>query len=257
MWHLKKTMKFNLTFLFLILFFSCNTNEKKIDKSELNDFAKIQIEFVTGDEVMTLHRMSIFKDSKTIKATKEKPYYYYGSKTDSTWTTNVGKSELQLIDEFISKAKNQKDSCSFLSTSIDRYKINIGNKEQINIIGNCDWNGIDYDSLEKIIFEHKFSELKNKREFVADSIIESLNGIWDVSGWKNGALKNKEVTLTRTNDNEPKIEGQYRWTFDKTKMAELKNNLDIDEGSSLIEIRGSTYDIIKIEHNRIELKHLW
>lgn len=228
-----------------------------MDKSGLNDFAEIQIEFVTGDEVMTLHRMSIFKDSTTIKATKEKPYYYYGSKTDSTWTTDIGKSELQLINEFIAKAKTQKDSCSFLSTSIDRYKINIGNEEQINIIGNCDWNGIDYDNLEKKIFDHKFSELKNKREFVADSIVESLKGIWEVSGWKNGTLKNKEVTLTRTNASKPKIEGQYRWTFDKTQMAELKNNLDIDAGSSLIEIRGSTYDIIKIEPNRVELKYLW
>lgn len=250
-------MRFNLTFLFLILLFSCNTNKKEVDKNELNDFANIQIEFVTGDEVMSLHRMSIFKDSKTIKATKEKPYYYYGSKTDSVWTADIGKSEMKLINEFITKAKNQNDSCSFLSTSIDRYKINIENKEQINIIGNCDWNGIDYDSLEKKIFEHKFSELEKKREFVADSIVQSLNGIWDVSGWKNGVLKYKEIILTRTTDNKPKIEGQYRWTFDKIKTSELKNKLDIDEGSSLIEIRGSTYDIISIEPNRIELKYLW
>jgi hypothetical protein len=253
----EKTMKFNLTFLFLILLFSCNTNEKKVDKSELNDFAEIQIDFVSGDEVMILHRMSISKDNTTIKATKEKPYYYYGSKTDSVWTADIGKYELKLINEFITKAENQNDSCSSLSTSIDRYKINIRNKEQINIIGNCDWNGIDYASLEKKIFEHKFFELEKKREFVADSIVQSLEGIWNVSGWKDGVLKNKEVILARTTDIAPKIEGQYRWTFDKTKSSELKMNLDVDEGSSLIEIRGSTYDIISIEPNRIKLKYLW
>ncbi|AUC79967.1 hypothetical protein CW736_11595 [Nonlabens sp. MB-3u-79] len=250
-------MRFHLTILSLILLSSCNTNEKKVEKIALNDFSNIQIDFVTGDEMMILHRMSILKDSTRIRAIKEKPYYYYGSKTDSTWITEIGKSELQLINEFISYAESQKDSCSFLSTSIDRYKIKIEDKKQINIIGNCDWNGIDYDSLEKKIFGNKFSELKNKREFVADSIVESFKGIWDVSGWKNGALKNKEVILTRTNENEPKSDGQYRWNFDKIKMAELKNNLDIDEGSSLIKIRGSTYDIISIESNQIELKHLW
>ena len=120
-----------------------------------------------------------------------------------------------------------------------------------------EWNGIDYDSLESKIFEHKFVELKKKRENVADSLVKSFNGVWDVSGWENGVLKNRNLVLTRTAENKPKIDGIYRWTFDKTKESELKKKLDIDEGSTLIEIGASTYKVLNIENDKIELKYLW
>ena len=232
-------------------------NETSGSTSDLNDFEDIQIEFVTGDEVMVYHEISFTRKGQKIIAKKEQPFYYYGSLTDSTWTTKLEASDLKIIDRFISKAKTQKDSCSFLSTSIDHYKIKIGNKEEMKIIGNCEWDGIDYDYIEKNIFKSHFADLENKRKIVADSIAKSFTGTWDVSGWENGKLTDKEILLTRTNVNKLKTEGQYRWTFDKSNTTALKEDLDIDEGSSLIKIRGSTYKIINISADKIELKHLW
>jgi len=232
-------------------------NETNRDTSDLNDFEDVQIEFVTGDEVKVLHEISFSKTGQKIIAKKVQPYYYYGSMTDSTWTTEVEPSDLKLIDKFISKAKTQKDSCSFLSTSIDHYRIKIGNKKEFKITGNCEWDGIDYNYIEKKIFKSQFAELENKRRIVADSIATSFIGSWDVSGWENGKLTEKDVLLTRTNGNKIEIEGRYRWTFEKTKATALKEDLDIDEGSSLIELRGSTYKIINIGSDKIELRHLW
>lgn len=246
-------MKNHLIILLLILT-SCNSD--KIDKAEIDAFSDIEIRFRTGDERIEFYSMDIFKSGKKIKAIKKSPFYYYGSGTDSTWTTDIGKSDLKLITEFIEKAKTIKDTCSFNSSSIDYYDIKTNGKE-FKIVGNCEWNGIDYDSLEYKIFKHKFIELEKKREIVADSLVRSFNGIWDVSGWENGVLKNRNLVLTRTTEKEQKIDGIYRWTFEKEKEAEFKEKLDIDEGSTLIEIGASTYKVLNIENDKIELKYLW
>jgi len=246
-------MRNHLIILLLILT-SCNSD--KIDKAEFNDFSDIEIRFRTGDERIEFYSMNIFKSREKIKAVKKSPFYYYGSGTDSTWTTEIGKSDLKLITKFIEKAKTTIDTCSFNSSSIDYYDIKTNGKE-IKIVGNCEWNGIDYDSLESKIFKHKFIELEKKREIVADSLAKSFNGIWDVSGWENGVLKNHNLVLTRTTENKPKIDGIYRWAFDKENNSDLKKNLDIDEGSTLIEIRGSMYKVLNIETDKIELKYLW
>ncbi|WP_338732013.1 hypothetical protein [Mangrovimonas cancribranchiae] len=246
-------MRNHLIILLLILT-SCNSD--KIDKAEFNDFSDIEIRYRTGDERIEFYSMEIFKSGEKIKAIKKSPFYYYGSGTDSTWTTEIGKSDLKLITEFINKAKSIKDTCSFNSSSIDYYDIKTNGKE-IKIVGNCEWNGIDYDSLESKIFKHKFIELEKKRKIVADSLARSFNGIWDVSGWENGVLKNRNLVLTRTTEKEPKIDGIYRWTFEKEKEVEFKEKLDIDEGSTLIEIGASTYKVLNIENDKIELKYLW
>ena len=246
-------MKTHLTILLLILT-SCNND--KLEKTEFNDFSDIEIKFRTGDEVIEFYSMKIFKNGDKIKAIKKSPFYYYGSRTDSTWTTEIGKSDLKLISEFVNKAESIKDTCSLNSTSIDYYDIKTNIKE-IKIVGNCEWNGIDYDSLESKLFRQHFAELKKKRENVADSLVKSFNGIWDVSGWENGVLTNRNLILTRITEKKPKIEGIYRWTFDKAEELELKKKLDIDEGSTLIEIGASTYEIMNIEKDKIELKYLW
>ncbi|WP_299307395.1 hypothetical protein [uncultured Psychroserpens sp.] len=246
-------MRNHLIILLLILT-SCNSD--KIDKVEFDAFSDIEIQFRTGDERIEFYSMDIFKSGEKIQAIKKRPFYYYGSGTDSTWITEIRKSDLKLITEFINKAKSIKDTCSFNSSSIDYYNIKT-NGNELKIVGNCEWNGIDYDSLVNKLFKHKFVELKKKREIVADSLVKSFNGAWDVFGWENGVLKNRNLVLTKTTENEPKIDGIYRWTFDKEKSSEFRHNLDIDEGSTLIEIGASTYKVLNIENDRIELKYLW
>lgn len=246
-------MRNHLIILLLILT-SCSSD--KIDKAELNNFSDIEIRFSTGDERIQYYSMDLIKSGKKIKAIKKSPNYYYGTKTDSNWTTEIGKSDLKLLNEFLNKAKTRKDTCSLNSSSLDYYRIKT-NKQEIKIVGNCEWNGIDYDSLEKKIFKHKFIELNKKREYVVDSIVSGFYGIWDVTGWENGALKSKNLVLNRTTENKPKIDGIYRWTFDKTKQAEFKKNLNLGEGSTSIEIGASTYNILNIKKDKIELKYLW
>jgi hypothetical protein len=246
-------MRNHLIILLLILT-SCNSD--KIDEAELNNFSDIEIRFSTGDERIQYYSMAIFKSGEKIKAIKKSPNYYYGSGTDSTWTMEIGKSDLKLLTEFVNKAKTLKDTCSLNSSSTDNYRIKT-NIQEIKIVGNCEWNGIDYDSLEKKIFKHKFIELNKKREFVTDSIVKGFNGIWDVTGWENGVLKNRNLVLNRTTENKPKVDGIYRWTFDKTKQSELKKSLNINAGSTSIEIGASTYKVLKIGTDKIELKYLW
>lgn len=246
-------MKKHFIILLLILT-SCNSD--KIGKADIDAFSDIEIRLRTGDETIEVYMMKIYKSGGKIKAIKNWPNYYYGSATDSTWTTEIGKSDLKLLAEFVEKANTMKDTCSFTSSSIDYYDIKTNGKE-IKIVGNCEWNGTHYFSLEKKIFKHKFLELDKKREIVADSLARSFNGTWDVSGWENGVLKNRNLVLTRLMENRPKIEGFYRWTFDKENNSDLKESLDIDEGSTLIEIRGSMYEILDIKVDQIKLKHLW
>jgi hypothetical protein len=246
-------MRNHLIILFLILT-SCSSD--RIDKADLNNFSDIEIRFSTGDERIQYYSMDLIKSGEKIKAIKKSPNYYYGSKTDSTWTTEIGKSDLKLLTKFINKAKTLKDTCSLNSSSTDYYRIKT-TRQEIKIVGNCEWNGIDYDSLEKKIFKHKFIELNKKREFVTDSIVNGFNGIWDVTGWENGVLKNRNLVLNRTTENKPKVDGIYRWTFDKNKQAEFKQKLNLGERSTSIEIGASTYKIINIEKDRIELNYMW
>ncbi|MFD2726154.1 hypothetical protein [Hyunsoonleella rubra] len=240
--------------IFLLVLNSCNSD--KISKAELDAFSDIEIQFWTGDERIVFHSMDILKRGGNIRAIKKSPHYYYGSGMDSTWTIEIVKSDLRLITEFVNRARTIKDTCLFNSSSIDYYNIKT-NGEEIKIVGNCDWKGIDYDSLEHKIFEDKFIELKRKREIVADSLANSFLGVWDVSGWENGVLKNRNILLTRTTASEPKIEGRFRWTFDGIKASEFKKKLDIDEGSTLIEIGASTYKVLHVENNKIALRYLW
>ncbi len=249
-------MKNLFRFIVFLVLFSCNTKEKKIAHEELQVFKGIEIDFTTGDEVIKRYSLRIFKEGETIKANKTSPLYYFGSGTDSIWTTEIGNSELQIINQFLNKAKTV-DSCSSLSTSIDHYIIKVGGEQQIEIKGNCDWQNLDYKSLEFILFQKQFAELDEKRKAVADSIVNSLNGSWDVNGWRNGALENRNVILTKNNSSEPAKEGFQRWIFKKSKGTELIKSLDIDEGSTLIEIRGSTYRIKSIGAEIIELEYLW
>ena len=162
-----------------------------------------------------------------------------------------------MIQKFISKAENQKDTCAFSSTSIDYYTIKIEGKKQINIIGNCNWDGIDYTSLERKIFAKKFAELENKRRVIADSIINNLIGSWKVTGIENGFINGTKVTLRRINDSKLENEKHKIWTFHKSFKNQMKKDLDIDEGNSLINIKGSMYKIINIEAQKIELEYLW
>lgn len=249
-------MNKHFKFIIFLVLFSCNTKEKKTENEKLQVFKEIEIDFTTGDEVIKRYTLRIFKEGETIKVDKTRPFYYYGSGTDSIWTTEIGNTELQIINQFLKKAKTI-DSCSSLSSSIDHYTIKIGGKQQIEIRGNCDWQNLDYKSLEFILFQKQFEELDKKRKAVADSIVNSLNGSWDVNGWRNGALENRNVILTKNNSSEPTKEGFQRWVFKKSKVEELIKSLDIDEGSTLIEIRGSTYRIKSIGTEIIELEYLW
>lgn len=247
-------MKYLLILIILLSNFSCNDDSKKIHASDLAEFSNLKVEFITGDESITSHRIDIIKDSDKIIATKKRPLYYYGSKTDSIWTTEINQSDLDFIKTFIARAKKQKDSCSLLSSSIDYYDIEIGGNKKIKIIGNCEWNGIDYDSLEQRLFYRKFNELKNKRTLLTDSLANSFIGIWRVSGWENGALINKDVNLTRLAKNEPKNKEKTYWTIENP--TELKKYIYIINGR-FIEIRGSNYEIKKIKSDRIELRFRW
>ena len=94
-------MKNHLIILLLILT-SCNSD--KIDEAEFSAFSDIEIRFRTGDERIEFYSMNILKKGEEIQAIKKSPFYYYGSGTDSTWTTKIGKSDLKFITEFLKRS---------------------------------------------------------------------------------------------------------------------------------------------------------
>ncbi|WP_203296769.1 hypothetical protein [Luteirhabdus pelagi] len=250
-------MRITSAFLILLMFLSCRNEKNKISKTDLNDFQNIQIKFLSGDERTTVHRLSILKDESNIRIIKKQPFYFYGSQTDSTWEKQIDRSELQMINAFIEEARNKKDTCQSTSSWREHYEIKIGNNELIKLIGNCDWLKLDYNGLEKELFKEYFNELEQKRLKTSDSIISSFIGDWKVLGLEKGYNRGAEVNLIRIKKGEQPSESVKKWSFGDHFRKRAKKEVDIDEGSTTIDLNGSIYRIIRIKSDTINLEYLW
>jgi len=159
----------------------------------------LKIEYETGCFARISGSLLIIEKDGDYFASKLEPNYYYGTRTDSVWTLKLDSVKINTIYRFVDKAKQlEKSSCPSLTTSIDHYLITINEGTSIRIVGNCEWNGLNYNALEKIIFKEKFEELEFKRNSFKDSIRTNLEGIWKVSGLKQDLKRYDLVILYRT-----------------------------------------------------------
>ncbi len=252
-------MRFKMLFLKCLLIYtiiSCKEEEKNptLNWEDLNN---INIQFITGDEVRILSIMSIIKQGDSIEAIIKQPYNNYGFLADSIWNTKLNITDLKFLNKFLKMVSQQPDTCSLLSTSLDRYRITINNDSVIRIFGNCEWDNVDYMELEKQFFAKQRQLLEIKRKHVKDSIRNVFFGTWDVTGWKDGKLVNKNVILQRTTGVSPNKPGYYRWSFDPNNISAKIKRLNVDGKTPTITIRGSVYEIIEIDSNNINLRYLW
>ncbi|MCD4747136.1 MAG: hypothetical protein K8R58_12635 [Bacteroidales bacterium] len=144
---------------------------------------------------------------------KVKPNYYYGFNTDSIWTVNLDSTRICIIKDFIQKARELNGECPIATTSIDRYKITIHNDTTYNILGYCDWVGLDYFSFEKILFREHFEDLDKKRYSLKDSVNQVLRGHWIVTGL-SGNIKRGDLIYMEWTDNLDDLEtSTIVWEF--------------------------------------------
>jgi hypothetical protein len=239
---LKKRKMRPLKYILIILILTSCYNPNNGKKSELKN---IDILFQTGCYTRIDYSISIMTENGHLIAKKTRPNYYYGTKTDSIWKVKIDKKQLEIINAFIQRAKELNGVCPIRSTSVDDYKIIIHNDTTYSIHGNCDWGGLDYFSLERLLFNEHFNDLEKKRNVLKDSVNKVLVGQWIVDGLHKELKQSDSITLSRTNYFKKDM---IVWSFgDSLKFRSLENkifdlklsnsyNLIVNDGSVDLEI---------------------
>ncbi len=117
-----------------------------------DSFEDMKIVYTTGDEVMQTYAMMIYDSAGIVKAKFTSPISDKRFSKRQAAVRILNQEDLQMVFDFIERAKRQNDTCSLLSTSLDRYRIKIGVMDSISIYGNCSWGGLDYAALTQRIF---------------------------------------------------------------------------------------------------------
>ncbi len=274
-------MKHFKNILIVLILTSCSITNT--DKEAVLE--NIDIQFQTGCEARKNYSISILTENGQLIVKKIQPNYYYGTKTDSIWTVIIDSNRLKIIKRFIQKAKELNGECPSLSSSIDDYRIDILNDTTYNINGHCDWDSLDYFSIEKLLFKEHFNDLEKRRISLKDSINKLLIGQWIVNGLYTGLKQNDSLTLRRTDELDDLEEGTIIWNFgDSLKFGSLDNNIfdltfsnsydllvengSVDlrinsgalidkKGNMTIENYGAYFSILEMESENIILKYWW
>jgi len=272
--------KINYLFIALIIT-SCSTQQNENE----NLLPNIEIQFETGCESRESYSISIQTESGQLIAKKNEPNYYYGTKTDSIWTVNLDNTKINAVKNFILKAKILNGECPIESTSVDEYNITIENDTTYEIHGHCDWNGLDYFSIEKLLFKEHFNNLDYARNTLKDSVIKELKGQWIITGLNKELKRNDIVTMWRTDELDDLEKGMIIWNFsDSLSFGSLDNeifdltyskkyqllvaygnvNLRISSGALVdskgnmtIKNCGADFNIREIESEKIVLDYWW
>jgi len=266
--------------LIFVILSSCST--KNENKQQI--LPNIDIQFQTGCVVHEDYLISILTENGQLIARKIKPNYYYGLKTDSIWTFYLDSNRIDIIDKFIRKAEVLNGECPIRNTSVDDYNINIHNDTVFKIYGHCDWDGLDYFSIEKLLFKEHFDDLEKKRKGLEDSISIALNGKWIVTGLDN-IKQNDTIAFWKTDELDDLEEGTIVWMFSDSSSFHSFNNSQFDltysknyelilingsnhlrigsgavidkKGNMTIENYGANFEILHIDIDKIYLKYWW
>jgi hypothetical protein len=172
------------------------------------------------------YQLYIHPLGKKIYASKIKTLDEY--ENEIIWETELDSSLIQLVKKFMVKARQlYYQRCPKTSSEKIVYNVRIGLDSNLYIEGNCDWGGLDYNSLENNILNHQYMASGNSLANLKDSIAEIpklLSGYWVVSGLKNEITKNYTVVMNR-------IDGLYGlnknaivWSFESDLTFKSMNN---------------------------------
>ncbi len=147
-----KRLMYFICALAITFVFSCKKNRDSTNYS-LDGFESIDIAYATGDEVIKSYAMKIYDSAGILKTKFTSPLSDVSLFKRHEVTKTLSEEDIKIISDFIEKAKKQNDTCSFLSSSLDRYHIKIGTLDSISILGNCNWDGLDYITLTQRIYD--------------------------------------------------------------------------------------------------------
>jgi hypothetical protein len=187
---------------------------------------RIWIDYSVGEMDMDDYQLYIHPLGKKIYASKIKTLDEY--ENEIIWETELDSSLIQLVKKFMVKARQlYYQRCPKTSSEKIVYNVRIGLDSNLYIEGNCDWRGLDYNSLENNILNHQYMASGNSLANLKDSIAEIpklLSGYWVVSGLKNEITKNDTVVMNR-------IDGLYGlnknaivWSFESDLTFKSMNN---------------------------------
>jgi hypothetical protein len=187
---------------------------------------RIWIDYSVGEVETDDYQLYIHPLGKKIYASKIKTLDEY--ENEIIWETELDSSLIQLVKQFLVKARQlYYQRCPITSSEKVTYNVRIGLDSNLYIEGNCDWDGLDYNSLENSILNHQYIASGNSMADLKDSIAEIpklLSGYWVISGLKNEITKNDTVVMER-------IDGLYGlnknaivWSFESDSIFKSMNN---------------------------------
>jgi len=222
-------MIINMTNFYLITLLLSSCLFQKTDRlSEKNSIPDIDIQFETGCEERSNYLISILNVNNKLIAKKIRPNYYYGYITDSIWTIELDSIKINLIKKFIQKAKEFNGECPIITSSVDNYEIIIHNDTVYKIEGHCNWEGLDFYSIEKILFQNHFDSLNKKRVSLKDSLNRILSGQWIVTGLNKELKQSDTIILLRTDEHDKYEIGSVFWEFSDGNNFNSKDSLVFD-----------------------------
>ena len=271
-------------FLILILFCSC---KKEKEKTELTEFEKFTINFVSRGESFTFKKMEFTKKGNKIFGRIIYPEYKISEKTAISKDIELSANKIKLLNEFWNQAIIFKDTCEqkYSSSATQEYTI-IKDLDTIEIDRFCDWQDYEYRNLEKVLFSDFFEKLKFDRNSLEKELSKKLNGIWYPKTIKKTFERGEILKLTK-NKSEA-LNQNCSWDFSNKK--EFKDNCsnlldlklsksyqwDVDEGKTYLVISGgftkreengktytsvanygATFIVKYIDENNIELEYMW
>lgn len=271
-------------FLILILFCSC---KREKEKTELAEFEKLTIDFVSRGESLTYNKMEFTKKGNKILGRIIYPEYKISEKTAVSKETELNAYKIKLLNKFWNQAIKFKDTCEqkYWSSATQEYTI-IKDLDTLEIDRFCDWQDYEYRNLEKVLFSDFFDKLKSDRNSLEKELSKKLNGIWYPKTVKKTFERGEILELTK--DKSKALDISCYWEF--SNQDEFKSNClnlldlklsksykwDVDEGETYFKISGgfktreengktytsvanygATFIVKSITENDIELEYLW
>lgn len=203
----------------LILSFQ-NLNAQKKSEEQDNLLVPVTISYFSRCDSYLTYQMKVYKKgNNAYYAENIRPFHYYGYKTDSIWSTKLNKQQISTLKKFLLIAKRLNENCQN-SNSIPEYQI-ITDKDTLKITSDCDWNNLDYFSLQENLFKTKFNDLKKKRKAIIDSLDKKITGKWYYEPLKEKPKKGDCIKLTKVKQNQ----SDCYWEFSKNYFKSSCNNV--------------------------------
>jgi len=264
---LKKTTFTILFILSLNSIFAFATNDTLQLK---NEFKELTIRYQYGDEYYTIEEMKFVRKENKIIATISIPD---NQKLENS-ETELTKTNISSIDNFLTKAFEFKDDCTekWTSSYVNYYTLDIDEK-QIKIYKFCNWEISNFMELKKQIFGNYLIKLEEKRKQLNIENNELLIGLWKYDSSIHKIEKGKIYTLTRLENKskencflkfkkDQKLVDYYCLKNSKTKYEFRFDNINGDlilyiNGENKNDrkdfVYGYVFKVLELNKNKIEL----